>query len=804
MNPETTLFDTEEATVKGKVLAIFFENPSNFYKVVLLEVKESEPSLAEPEIVVTGNFGDLHEGEAYQFFGEVVEHPKYGRQFQALRYRQVQPTSAEGVVDYLASDKFPGIGKKTAETIVETLGIDAIDKILAEPACLAKIPRFTAKKRQMLVETLRQNYGMEKIIIQLNQYGFSAQLAFAIYQVYKEDTLEVVQKHPYQLVEDVEGIGFKKADDLAENLGIDARSPERIRAAIQYELPHLCMDSGDTYVEAETLLANSLEILEKARAVEIPRETAAQMILELAEEGKLQEEETRLFDNSLYFAEIGIAGAIERLQKTQSTHDYTKQELQLKIDEIEKKARLSYGASQRDAIEKAAKSPLFLLTGGPGTGKTTVIDGIVRLYAALNDVSLRPEDYTDEPFPILLAAPTGRAAKRLNETTGLPASTIHRLLGLTGQEKDPVESAQEIDGGLLIIDEFSMVDTWLANALFQAIPSKMQVILVGDKDQLPSVGPGQVLHDLLTVSTIPHKELTEIYRQKEGSTIITLAHEIRQGRLPKNFRQNQADRSYFPAHGAQIEPLIRQIVEKAQKKGFTAQQIQVLAPMYRGPAGIDALNQMLQEIFNGNPTGQKKEVADRKWKYRINDKVLQLVNAPELNVFNGDMGVITGITLAKDSEQKVDELTILFDGGEVTYPRNEWYKITLAYACSIHKAQGSEFEMVILPMVRQYHRMLQRNLLYTAITRSKKILIMLGELDAFEACVQNESANRRTRLAARLGEEEKKEKSVGSEEAPDAIIEEEKPDYRLTKVKIAAGIDPLIGMNGLTPLDFQN
>ncbi len=490
-----------------------------------------------------------------------------------------------------------------------------------------------------------------------------------------------------------------------------------------------------------------------------------------------------------------------------------------------------------------------------------MINGIVKLFAALNDVDLSPHNTGHEGFPIYLAAPTGRAAKRMNETTGLPAGTIHRLLGINGREKVPSLNARELSGGLLILDEMSMVDTWLANTLFKAIGNDMQVIIVGDKDQLPSVGPGQVLHDLLQTTEIPQRELTEIYRQGDGSSIISLAHEIKDGQIPANLTVNQKDRSFFRCDAYQIEPIIAQIVEKAKAKGFTAQDIQVLAPMYRGPAGINALNKMMQEIFNPND-GNKREVVFNEVAYRVGDKVLQLVNDPEANVFNGDMGVIVGITYAKESEDKTDELTIAFDATEVVYKRNEWNKITLSYCCSIHKSQGSEFKMVILPMVSQYQRMLQRNLLYTAVTRSKDLLILLGEPRAYEQAIYRESAVRKTTLqqriqevggistaltmkihqyedemaaethglvtslplakselpqetkssAAKLAEVPQEQKpaiqydQVTTEpKVPQEIIEETPTeDHRLTLAMITNNqVDPLIGMTGITPWQFQ-
>nr|WP_245610092.1 ATP-dependent RecD-like DNA helicase [Tetragenococcus solitarius] len=834
----------EESYIVGKVAAIFFKNPNNFYKVLLVKITETDMNYNEKEIVVTGSFGNVQEEEVYRFFGERFNHPKYGEQFKASAYQKEQPTSENGLIHYLSSDKFPGVGKKTAEKIVDLLGEEAIDKILDDPALLKQISGLTKKKREMLLDTVRLNYGMDKVIVGLNRYGFGSQLAFAIYQTYKNDTLDVIEENPYQLVEDIEGIGFKKADNIAEQLGIDATSGKRIRAAILHQILQQSMETGNTYIEAKDLLEQVLHILESSRPVEIDPEKVANVVIELVEEGKIQQEDTKLFENSLYFAEWGIASSIERLLQRKREIHYSENKINKNLRKLEKRLDIIYGASQEKAIKEAICAPLFILTGGPGTGKTTVISGIVQLFAELNDIDLDPSKYSEETFPILLAAPTGRAAKRMNETTGLPSSTIHRLLGLNGRENKAKNTApKELEGGLLIVDEMSMVDTWLANTLFKAIPDNMQVIFVGDKDQLPSVGPGQVLHDLLDIVEIPQKELTEIYRQEDGSSIIPLAHEIKSGQLPDDFTQNQKDRSYFSCRVGQIEPLISQVVLKAKQKGFTPQDIQVLAPMYKGPAGINALNKMMQEIFNSNTDKTKKEVTFNDTVYRIGDKVLQLVNAPEDNVFNGDMGEITGIIYAKDSDDKVDELVIAFDANEVTYKRNEWNKITLSYCCSIHKAQGNEFKMVILPMVNQYYRMLQRNLLYTAVTRSKEMLILLGETSAYKHCVEQVSTLRLTALKERINgidsisqamrlkiltyeneqeeapfesdyvkrkNKEKEPHSISAEKATSDLFAQE-PEVSLTttstqlteKLIKSQTIDPMIGMGELSPYDFQ-
>lgn len=824
--------------LKGVAEAIFFENATNFYKVMLVKVKETNTTYDGDEIVVTGTFGQIQEGELYCFYGEIVNHPRYGEQLKVERYEQDKPTSTEGLINYLSSSKFPGIGKKTAQTIVELLGETAIDDILDNPDLLDQVAGLNQKKKETLVSSLKENYGMEQIVVGLNRYGFGNQLAFTIYQYYKGDTLNIIEENPYQLVEDIEGVGFKKADMLAERIGISATSSERIRAALVHELYQGCLNAGDTYMEAKQLLSASIQVLENSRPVEIDPQLVADEVIRLAEEGVIIQEGTRLFEKSLYFSEVGTAASIKRLLEKKKKLPYKEKEIDATIKMIEKQNGIKYGNSQKEALKEAIMSHFFILTGGPGTGKTTVINGLVSLYAELNGFSLNLEDYTQKIFPILLAAPTGRAAKRMNDMTGLPASTIHRLLGLTGREKEGVEEARELEGGLLIVDELSMVDTWLVNTLLKSVPNNMQVIFVGDKDQLPSVGPGQVLTDLLRVKEIPKKELVDIYRQDDGSSIISLAHHIKNGKVPNDLTENKKDRSFIQCHVSQIESVVEQVVSRAKDKGFSNQEVQVLAPMYRGKAGIDQLNIMMQQILNSNDTGERKEVKWLDKLYRIGDKVLHLVNSPEVNVFNGDMGEIVGITYGKDTDDKVDEMTILFDETEVVYKRNEWQKITLAYACSIHKSQGSEFQMVILPLVNQYGRMLQRKLLYTAVTRSRDFLILLGEPDAFVRAIESQTLERQTTLAERLVEsdellvkrakeeenyldekeqevketlhhkvEEKLEqlpkKSNVKEVSLFEKVDEETPKPYVLTLDNYLTIDPMIGMSDQTPHDFE-
>ncbi|MGJ7921474.1 SF1B family DNA helicase RecD2 [Neobacillus sp. LXY-4] len=792
------LFSEKGKFFKGKHLVTIFHNEQNLYTVLRIRVEETNETYEDKEAVITGYFPRIHEQETYIFYGELKEHPRFGLQFHATHFRKDIPQSKQGVINYLAGEMFKGIGKKTAEKIVETLGENAISKILNQPSLLDSIPKLPPDRAKMIYDTLMEHQGLEQVMVALNQYGFGPQISMRIYQMYKEETLNTIQRNPYQLVEDVEGVGFGRADELGHQLGITGAHPDRIKAGCHYTLEMESIQAGHVFMEARSLLEAVKTLLEENKRDTIEFTDISGEIIKLAEEGKIIVEDQRIYLPSLYFSEKGIVKHAKRIMaQTEYAEQFPESEFLLALGELEERIGVQYAPTQKEAIQTALMSPMLILTGGPGTGKTTVIKGIVELYAELHGCSLNPKDYIkDEPFPFLLAAPTGRAAKRMAESTGLPAVTIHRLLGWNGSEGFDHNEDNPLKGKILIVDETSMVDVWMANQLFKALPEKIQVILVGDEDQLPSVGPGQVLKDMLRSNVIPTVRLTDIYRQAEGSSIIELAHEIKKGRLPDQIASQQKDRSFIRCSATQMGDVVEKVVLNAKKKGYSARDIQVLAPMYRGPAGVDRLNVLLQEIFNPNQDGTRKEILFGDVKYRIGDKVLQLVNQPEDNVFNGDIGEIVSIFFAKENVEKQDMVIVSFEGTEVTYTRQDLSKLTHAYCCSVHKAQGSEFPIVILPVVKSYYRMLRRNLIYTAITRSKQFLILCGEEEALKLGVERtDDQARNTALTEKLQEalslkQEIKEPVVGE-------------GSELTYEEALMAVDPLIGMAQISPYDFM-
>ncbi|WP_100406608.1 SF1B family DNA helicase RecD2 [Bacillus solitudinis] len=741
----------ERGYIKGEVLHIVFRNEENYYTVAVIRIRKTNEDFKEKKVTIVGVLPQLEPEETFVFFGQFIDHPRFGKQYQIEQFRRDLPQTKQGIILYLASDRFPGVGKKTAETIVETLGERAITRIVEDRSVLKLVPKLSKEKADMLYQQLIDQQGVEQVLMVLSNYGFGLELSMKVYQTYKAHALEILNSNPYQLIVDVEGIGFRRADQLGGAIGLTGNHPERIKAGCLFLINELCMQDGHVYIENLELIPHVQQLLSSPDVV-IEREEVVEQIHHMDEEGTIVIEEERVYIKSLYFAEKGLVSSICRLLSDEVKDEFPEAEFLKTIGELEETFSIEYAPSQKDAIQTALSSPFMILTGGPGTGKTTVIKGIVESYARLHGLSLDQRAYTrSKPFPILLVAPTGRAAKRMSEATGLPATTIHRLLGWKGGSGGFEKSEYEpLQGELLIVDEVSMVDIWLANQLLKAVPKGMQVVFVGDQHQLPSVGPGQVLRDLLDSKVVPVVPLIDIYRQAEGSSIIELAHEMKEGKLPEDLTKAQSDRRFFSCGAEQVQDVVWQICENAMKKGYTARELQVLAPMYKGNAGITELNTMLQRLFNP-PSEQRRELLFGDAIYRTGDMVLQLMNNPEEHVYNGDRGEIVAIFYAKENEERQDQVVISFEGTEVVYNKKDLNQITLAYCCSIHKSQGSEFPIVVMPIVRNYARMLRRNLIYTGITRAKQFLLLCGEVQAIHTAVsKNEEIIRHSKLTEKL------------------------------------------------------
>lgn len=731
--------------IKGNYRKSIFSSPKG-YVIGLFKVKDTNDErlvdYVNKMITFTGYFHELNEDDNYIFYGEGIEHPKYGFQFQVSEYEKIKPEDKDGVIEFLASDLFPGIGEKQATLIVDVLGEKALDKILEDASCLSLVPKLSSKKAKKIYDILVKYEESHKTIVYLTELGFSMKDALNIYNVYKAYTIEHLEHNIYEIMDEVDDISFLKLDQIARKQGIDLLDERRIKACILYIIRTLTFQNGDTYFAKEELYQAVCSYLKN----EIEQTQFLPLLNELIDEEKIYQENDKYYDSEIYRAEVEVAdkiGHLCRLPKIKYKN------LEKVVGNYESHCGVTYNKKQKDAILKALTNHCFIITGGPGTGKTTIIKAIIELYQELNE--LKRESLVEE---IRLLAPTGRASKRMSEATLLPASTIHRFLKWNKETNEfGVNAFHKDHGKLIIVDEVSMIDLSLLHSLLEGLDSNIQIIFVGDYNQLPSVGPGQILKDFIESKIIPTIELDLLYRQDENSYITTLAQEIKNNQLSDNYLTEKSDFVFLNCSSQSLRKNLKNICQQILNKGYTEKQVQIMAPMYRGMNGIDNLNKELQEVFNP-PHKDKREMTYGDVIFREKDKVLQLVNMPDENVFNGDIGTIERILYENETPSKKKEIYVDYDGYLVKYLPKDFNSFKHGFVITIHKSQGSEFPVVIMPISMSYHRMLYRKLVYTGITRAKKKLILLGEPEAFLKSIENNQEQiRKTTLKERLNYE---------------------------------------------------
>ena len=679
----------------------------------------------------------VNNDDRYRIKGSYVTHPRYGKQFKVSSYEIILADDRSEIIRYLSSPLFKGVGKKMAERIVDALWEKALTLIKDNPDCLNNIPHVTEIIKKNIVGVLTSQDYDQQVLSFFMGNGISTRNLPLIQNFYKEKTLDVLQNDPYRLIDDIEGIGFKSVDELAMKTGVEPLDDKRIQAGILASLIDLCFQTGSTYSDYESFYHHFRRMLP-----ECPDDLFAKNLDKIIANKVIQEED-RYYPRDLYESETMIAEKFERYLK-QSTQSIEDSVIDEKIKRTEELQGITYDEIQKNAIKKFLEESALILTGGPGTGKTTIVQAILKVYRSL---------YPDEK--IGLVAPTGRAAKRLSELTKLEASTIHRLLKWDiSTNAFSMNCDHPLDIDLLVIDEFSMVDSLLFSKLLDACGHVHKILLIGDEQQLPSVSPGNVLKDML-LSGIPHICLQTIYRQEEGSGIVALSHDIRNDHYDSRVFQNYRDIHFTVCPNKDVAQCVQAIVKKAVEEGYDASDVQVLAPMYRGIAGIDALNESLQAIFNP-PASDKAEIKVRGKIFREGDKLLQLRNRPDDDVYNGDVGILVEIEKKEDTGLPYDTLIVDFDGQFVNYRTTEFDMLRHAYCISVHKSQGNEFKIVIMSVLPEYSIMMKKNLLYTGITRAKQSLFILGDHSVFiHGLHNNQDEQRRTTLLKRFQERHK-------------------------------------------------
>lgn len=712
-----------EEILTGTIESVVYHNDDTGYTVCSVFQNGHK---GEPPVTLVGNSVAVWAGEEIHAKGEWTRHKQHGRQFQAAEMTCITPTSLEGIRRFLASGMIRGIGKTTAEKIVRHFGEDTLRVLDKESARLEEIEGIGAGKRRMIKESWSEQFEIRSIMIFLQSHGIGTGQAARIYRQYGTDSIAVVKRNPYRLCADVWGIGFKSADKIALDVGIEKNSEIRASAGLRYVMALQEDEGGHCFTQESELLLSAEELLD------IPVETLARVMEIEVDEGRIIRDDGRVYLRDVYYAEKNIAEMLHRISVKPVPYDPIPAEKAVGWAESQMGVHLA--PEQHRALITSLESKVSIITGGPGVGKTTIVRALTEIFRARR-------------LMVRLAAPTGRAAKRMNESTGQEATTLHRLLKyLPNERKFEYNRFNRLQGDCFILDETSMVDVRLMSQVIEALPDSSVLILVGDTDQLPSVGPGNVLRDLIDSTIIPCCRLTTIFRQDKGGLIVRNAHHINHGEL---FETAEGDSDFYFINTEEPEKIIERVKDLMlnripHKFGFDPlRDIQVLTPMRRGLLGAENLNDVIQAMINPGGVGLVRGAVN----YRKGDRVMQIRNNSEKDVYNGDIGIIV----------EVDELdrclSVMFDSVPVSYRQDELDELALAYACSIHKSQGSEYTAAIILLHTQHYKLLQRNLLYTAVTRGRKLVIVVGSERAVSIALNNNTIRaRRTTLRQRLVE----------------------------------------------------
>lgn len=711
--------------IKGKLSKIIFHNNQNGYTVGLLKVKESDiDDLVNKTVTFTGSLPDLNEIDTYIMTGNLTNHEKYGSQFQVKSINRIMPQETDAMIDILSSNLFKGIGKKTAEKLVSVFKEKTFDVILNDTSNLLLIPGISEKQAKTLKEALKQYQGSYEDILMLNKLGFSTSESMKIYHYYKDKLNEVLDGNLYSIYYDIDEISFPRVDSIFV-AKYEKDSPSRVAGAIVYIIKTLSMTYGHTYFSKEEVNSYLFRVLK----VEVSEKVVADAYNSLLVDERIVIKDDRLYLWEMYEAETLIA---RRLRLLAHEDKIKYKNLDTKIKEIETHYGIVYTDEQLDAIKLAITRKVAIITGGPGTGKTTILKGILDLYKVLS-----ASDKIRLNEQIALLAPTGRASKRMSEVTNFEASTIHRFLKWNKDtNRFQINEYNKSSVSFVIIDEASMIDTMLLANLLKGLKSSCHIIFVGDANQLPSVAAGDVLNDMIESKELPVYALKNWHRQGSDSKIIPFAHRINEGILDRELLNSGSDLEFIPCKDNEIIEVIGNVC-----KDYNSYDLQVLAPIYKNRNGIYAINDHLQKLWNPK-SPSKKEIEGNESIYREKDKVIQLSNMKDESVFNGDIGIIDRIKLLGNKELYID-----YDGNLVKYTKSMLQNFTLGYAISIHKSQGSEFDTVLIPFTFDYRKMLYRKLIYTGVTRCKKKLILVGDINALEQAIRNnQEQKRRTSL----------------------------------------------------------